>query len=82
MLRGDAPREAPPPTVHNTVVSFGSGQFYPADGRIFAALEPPPCVAELIRVSVALAPKLVGRREGPCIRHSTIDAYAILRSIY
>jgi hypothetical protein len=23
----DAPREAPPPTVHNTVVSFGSGQF-------------------------------------------------------
>ncbi len=41
MLRGDAPREAPPPTVHNTVVSFGSGQFYPADGRIFAALEPP-----------------------------------------
>jgi len=36
----DAPREAPPPTVHNTVVSFGSGQFYTdsgsADGRTLA----------------------------------------------
>lgn len=29
----DAPREAPPPTVHNTVVSFGSGQFYTDSGR-------------------------------------------------
>ena len=40
MLRGDAPREAPPPTVHNTVVSFGSGQFY-TDRSAEAAIEPP-----------------------------------------
>jgi len=40
MSRDDAPRETPPPTVHNTVVSFGSGQFYTDSGRPTGAHSP------------------------------------------
>ena len=36
----DAPREASLPTGHNTVVSFGNGQFYTNSGRPTGAYSP------------------------------------------
>jgi hypothetical protein len=40
MPRGRRSTRGPPPTVHNTVVSFGSGQFYTGSGRPRGAHSP------------------------------------------